>query len=67
MTKENNILTEEGYFAEYNSLLTKDKFQYQIWMKLESRLLEKYGINRFKNIGAFRMAKQRYENKLKKK
>jgi len=62
MTKKNNILTKDGYFAEYYSLFAlTDMFQYQIWMKLESRLLDKYGVNRYDNIEAFRMAKMRHE------
>jgi hypothetical protein len=65
MTKENNIRTKEGYFSEYYSLYTGEKYQYQIWMKLESRLLEKYGIQKYKNIESFRMAKSRYEKELK--
>jgi hypothetical protein len=61
----NNILTKEGYFSEYYSLYTEEKYQYQIWMKLESRLMEKYGVQRYETIAAFRMAKRRYEKDLR--
>mgnify|MGYP003122835684 FL=1 len=57
----NNLLTKEGYFSEYYSLYTEEKYQYQIWMKLESMLLEKYGIQRYETIESFRMAKHRFE------
>lgn len=60
----NNILTKEGYFSEYYSLYTEEKYQYQIWMKLESRLMEKYGIQRYETIESFRMAKRRFEKGL---
>ena len=60
----NNILTKEGYFSEYYSLYTEEKYQYQIWMKLESMLLEKYGIQRYETIESFRMAKRRFEKGL---
>ena len=66
MTKENNILKKEGYFSEYYRLYTGEKYQYEIWMKLESRLLEKHGIGRYDNIEAFRMAKSRYEKEIAK-
>ena len=49
----NNILTKQGYFSEYYSLYTEEKYQYQIWMKLESRLMEKYGVQRYETIEAF--------------
>lgn len=61
----NNILTKEGYFSEYYSLYTGEKYQYQIWMKLESRLMEKYGVQRYETIESFRMAKLRYEKDLR--
>ena len=61
----NNILTKQGYFSEYYSLYTEEKYQYQIWMKLESRLMEKYGVQRYETIEAFRKAKRRYEKDLR--
>lgn len=60
-----DILKEDGYFNEYYRLyINSNLYQYQVWMKLESKLLDKYGINRYETIGSFKMAKKRYENKL---
>jgi len=64
MTNQNNLLKKSEYFSEYYRLYDGKKKQYQIWMKLESRLLEKYGINMYPTLGSFKTAKSRYEKEL---
>ena len=59
----NNILKTSGYWAEFEKMSDGNKFQYQVWMKLEAKLLSRYGINRFETIEAFRKAKSRLKNK----
>ena len=65
-TKEqNNLLTLDGYFAEFYTLCGDypDKKYYEVWMKLEDRMMARYGICRYQKYGAFKMAKSRYQKR----
>ena len=63
--RENNLLTTDGYFAEFYYLCGEypDSNYSDIWKQLEEQMFVKFGINEFDNYAAFRQAKSRYHKR----